>query len=68
MKNDHPALETGIATPEHKHMVDHVGMHEANGHVHHHEHYGVHKADHMKHHEHVKKMCGGGMGYGKKAK
>ena len=56
---------------EHKHNVDHVKHHyDGAGHAHEQDkvakHYGEHP--HKMHHDHVKAMCGGGMGHGKRAK
>ena len=65
------AMKKGGKIMEHKHNVDHVKHHyDGAGHEHEQDkvakHYGEHP--HKMHHEHVKAMCGGGMGSGKKAK
>ena len=49
-----------IQVKEHKHMVDHVGMYSAGGHVHHSKEYGKHSAGHQMEHEKVKKLAKGG--------
>lgn len=52
---------------DHKHKIEHDKKHAA-GYQHEQEKATKHAAGHKMHHDHVKAMCGGGMGYGKKAK
>jgi len=61
MKMVKEAMEP-MAGPDMKHHDDFISQHEAEGHKHHSYHYGKHKEDHKMHSDHVKAMCGGGMG------
>jgi hypothetical protein len=57
-----------MSGPDMKRNDDFVSQHEAGGHKHHKHEFKKHAAGFKHHMDGVMAMCGGGMGYGKKAK